>query len=162
MSASRMAALVQVSYNSHSKCMTDQKLIEHWIQGCAVQRIMFRDGLVLNLEEYNELVISAPIRLTLPASATAPVEVVSIDPNDPAMPERPLFDFSGATCTHVIWGDTGDLHLEFSDGHQIDVPSDDDITAWELYGKYHGYAACLPHGKVRVVRHDVPDDASND
>jgi len=64
--------------------MTDQKLIEHWIQGCAVQRVMFRDGLVLNLEDYNELVISAPIRLTLPATATSPVEVVSVDPNDPA------------------------------------------------------------------------------
>jgi hypothetical protein len=53
-----------------SKCMTDQKLIEHWIQGCAVQRIMFRDGLVLNLADYNELVISTPITLTLPAIAT--------------------------------------------------------------------------------------------
>jgi hypothetical protein len=58
--------------------MTDQKLIEHWIQGCAVQPVMFRDGLVLNLEDYNELVISAPIRLTLPAIATSPVEVVSV------------------------------------------------------------------------------------
>ena len=59
--------------------MTDQKLIEHWIQGCAVQRVMFRDGLV----------------------------------------------------------------------------------AWESYGKYHGHAACLPHGKVRVVRHDIPDDSDD-
>jgi uncharacterized protein DUF6188 len=137
--------------------MTDQKLIEDWIQGCAVQRIMFRDGLVLNLEDYNELVISAPIALTLPPTANDPAEVVSIDPNAPAVQERPLFDFSGATCTAVTWGDTGDLHLEFSDGHRIDVPPDDEVTAWELYGKYHGYAACLPHGKVHVVRHDVPD-----
>ena len=141
--------------------MTDQKLIEHWIQGCAVQRVMFRDGLVLNLEDYNELVISAPIRLTLPATATSPVEVVSVDPNDPAAQLRPLFDFSGTTCTDVTWDDAGDLHLEFSDGHQIDVPPDDDATAWELYGKYHGYAACLPHGKVQVVRHDVPDDSDD-
>jgi hypothetical protein len=141
--------------------MTDQKLIEHWIQGCAVQRVMFRDGLVLNLEDYNELVISAPIRLTLPATATSPVEVVSVDPNDPAAQLRPLFDFSGATCTDVTWDDAGDLHLEFSDGHQIDVPPDDHLTAWELYGKNHGYAACLPHGKVQVVRHDVPDDSDD-
>jgi hypothetical protein len=138
--------------------MTDQKLIGDWIQGCAVQRIMFRDGLVLNLDDYNELVISTPITLTLPAIANAPAEVVSIDPNNPADQEKPLFGFAGATCTGVTWSDAGDLHLEFSDGHRIDVPPDDNVTAWELYGKYHGYAACLPHGEVRVVRHDVPDD----
>ncbi len=137
--------------------MTDQKLIEDWIQGCAVQRIMFRDGLVLNLEDYNEVVISTPITLTLPATANAPVETVSIDPNEPADHEKPLFDFSGSTCTDAVSGDSGEVHLEFSDGHQIDVPPDDNGTAWELYGKYHGYAACLPHGKVQVVRHDVPD-----
>jgi hypothetical protein len=150
--------LVHVTNGGQSEYMTDQKLIEHWIQGCAVQRIMFRDGLVLNLENYNELVISVPIRLTLPATATAPAEVVIIDPNDPADQEKPLFDFSGTTCTDVVWDDTGHLHLEFSDGHQIDVAPDDGVTAWELYGKYHGYAACLPHGEVRVVRHDVSDD----
>ena len=154
-------SLVEMPSREKSKCMTDQKLIEHWIQGCAVQRIMFRDGLVLNLEDYNELVISTPITLTLPATANSPVEVVSVDPNDPAVHERPLFDFSGATCTDVAWDDAGDLHLEFSDGHQIDVAPDDDVTAWELYGKYHGYAACLPHGEVRVVRHDVEDDGED-
>lgn len=138
--------------------MTEQKLIEHWIQDCAVQRIMFRDGLVLNFDDDNELVIAAPLRLTLPATATAPVEVVSIDPNDPAVQERPLFDFSGATCTDVVWDDSGELHLEFSGGYRIDVPPDENVTAWELYGKYHGYAACLAQGKVRVVRHDMPVD----
>jgi len=81
--------------------MTDQKLLEHWIQGCAVQRIMFRDGLVLNLDDYNELVVSTPITMTLPATANSPAEVVSIDPNDLAVQEQPLFDFSGATCTDV-------------------------------------------------------------
>jgi hypothetical protein len=161
MRAGGIAALVQMPRREKSKCMTDQKLIEHWIQGCAVQRIMFRDGLVLNLEDYNELVISTPITLTLPAIANSPVEVVSIDPNDPAVHERSLFDFSGATCTDVAWDDAGDLHLEFSDGHQIDVAPDDNVTAWELYGKYHGYAACLPHGKVRVVRLDVADDGED-
>jgi hypothetical protein len=135
--------------------MTEQKMTERWLDGCAVQRIMFRDGLVLNFDDDNELVIAVPMRLTLPAIATAPAEVVAIDPNDPADQERPLFDFSGQKCTGFVWFDTGDLHLEFSDGHQIDVPPDDDVTAWELYGKYHGYAACLSHGKVRVVRHDV-------
>ncbi|OBH64362.1 hypothetical protein A5685_20610 [Mycobacterium colombiense] len=137
--------------------MAKSKMIEHWLEGCALQRIMFRDGLVLNFDDDNELVISVPMRLTLPAIASAPAEVVAIDPNGPADQERPLFDFSGQNCTGFDWFDTGDLHLEFSDGHKIDVPPDDDATAWELYGKYHGYAACLPHGKVRVVRHDVDE-----
>jgi hypothetical protein len=142
--------------------MTDQKLIEHWIQGCELQRIMFRDGLVLNLEDYNELVISAPLRLTLPATATAPSAVVEIDPTDPAEEERPLFDFAGSKCTEVVWDDSGDLHLEFSDGHQIDVSPGENMTAWELYGKYHGYAACLAGGIVRVVRHDMPENFSDE
>jgi Family of unknown function (DUF6188) len=62
--------------------MTDQKLLEHWIQGCAVQRIMFRDGLVLNLEDYNELVISTPITLTLPAKSGRYSRVVRHDVPD--------------------------------------------------------------------------------
>lgn len=137
--------------------MTEQKVIEQWLEGCAVQRIMFRDGLVLNFEDYNELVIMAPIRLTLPAIETSPVEVIAIDPNDPAAQLRPLFDFSGSTCTGAVWHDTGDLHLEFSDGHKIDVPSNDNLTAWELYSKHHGYAACLAHGNIRVVRLDTAE-----
>lgn len=137
--------------------MTEQEMTEQWLEGCAVQRIMFRDGLVLNFDDYNELVISVPLQLTLPAIETSPAEVVAIDPNDPADHERPLFDFAGATCTAFVLYDTGDLHLEFSDGHQIDVHPDDRVTAWELYGKYHGYAACLAPGKLRVVRHDVAD-----
>jgi hypothetical protein len=141
--------------------MTEQKLIEHWIRGCAVQRIAFHDGLVLNLEDYNELVISTRITLTLPATANSPVEVVSVNPNAPAVDERPLFDFAGATCTDIVWDDAGDLHLEFSHGHRIDVAPDDRVTAWELYGKYHGYAVCLPGGKVKVVRHDVPVDSED-
>ena len=99
--------------------MTDQKLIEHWNQGCAVQRLMFRDGLVLNLEDYNELVISTPITLTLPAIANSPVEVVSIDPNDPAVHERPLFDSPGRRARMSPGDDAGDLHMEFSDGHRV-------------------------------------------
>ena len=161
MKAGKIAALVHMTYNVQSKDMTEQKMIEHWLEGCALLRIMFRDGLVLNFEDYNELVISVPMCLTLPATDTLPAEVVSIDPNDAAVEERPLFDFSGTTCTSVVWYDTGDLHLEFSEGHQIDVPPHRHVTAWELYGKHHGYAACLARGKVRVVRHDIveADDA---
>ncbi|OBE98641.1 DUF6188 family protein [Mycobacterium sp. 852002-10029_SCH5224772] len=137
--------------------MTEQKVIEQWLEGCAVQRIMFRDGLVLNFEDYNELVITAPMRLTLPAIETSAAEVVAIDPNDPADQLRALFDFSGSICTGAAWDDAGDLHLEFSDDHKIDVPSNDNLTAWELYSKHHGYAACLTHGKMRVVRLDTAD-----
>ncbi|MDR3661519.1 MAG: DUF6188 family protein [Mycobacterium sp.] len=133
-------------------------MTEQWIQGCAVQRIAFRDGLVLNMEDYNELVISAPLALTLPATETDPQEVVTINPIEVRNQEKPLFDFAGQRCTHAEWDDAGNLHLEFSDGHRIDVPVDEEHTSWELYGKYHGYAACLPHGRVRVVRHDLPED----
>ncbi|WP_285034524.1 DUF6188 family protein [Mycolicibacterium sp. lyk4-40-TYG-92] len=133
-------------------------MTEQWIKGCAVQRISFRDGLVLDMEDYNELVISAPLALTLPATETDPQEVVAINPADVRKHERPLFDFAGQKCTHAEWDDTGSLHLAFADGHRIDVPTDQEHTSWELYGKRHGYAACLPHGRVRVVRHDLPDD----
>ena len=37
-----------------------------WIERCTVQRVSLRDGLVLDLDDYNELVIATPIRLTLP------------------------------------------------------------------------------------------------
>ncbi|CKM16643.1 Hypothetical protein ERS013329_02234 [Mycobacterium tuberculosis] len=82
--------------------MTEQEMTEQWLEGCAVQRIMFRDGLVLNFDDYNELVISVPLQLTLPAIETSPAEVVAIAPNDPADHERPLFDFAGATCTAFV------------------------------------------------------------
>ena len=133
--------------------MTDQ-----WIQGCVVERIDFRGGLVLNLDGYNELVISVPLRLTVPPVGEYPAEVVPTDPMDVRNEERPLFDMAGTLCMRAEWDDRGQLHLEFSDGHVIDVPPDARTTSWEFYGKHHGYAACLPRGRVRVVRHDLPDD----
>ena len=135
-------------------------MTEQWIQGRTLQRITFRDGLVLNLDEYNELVISAPMELTLPdigGDLAGASEVVAIDPTAVRNEQKPLFDFAGTTCTHADWDADGSLHLAFSGGQHIDVPSDDAHTSWELYGKHHGYAACLPHGRVRVVRHDLPD-----
>jgi hypothetical protein len=152
-----ISVLVHVTYRGQSEYMTEQKMLEQWLEGCALQRIMFRDGLVLNFADYNELVITVPMRLTLPAIETSPAEAITIDPNDAADQERPLFDFAGAKCIGAVWYDTGDLHLEFSDGHKIDVPPSENATAWELYGKYHGYAACLPNGEMRVVRHDVAE-----
>ena len=113
---------------------------EPWIRGCVVQRIRFRGGLVLNLDD-NELVITVPFHLTLPATDRDDEEAVLIDPK-------------------ATRDEDGSLHLRFSDGHEIHVHSDERRTAWELYGKLHGYAACLAHGDVRVVRHDLPEDES--
>jgi hypothetical protein len=134
--------------------MTDRKFTEQWLQDCELVRISFREGLVLDFEGQNELVISVPLRLTLPATSTLPAQVATIDPYGVSEPERPLFDFAGSTCTDGVWDDCGDLHLKFSTGHQIDVSADKRITAWELYGEYQGYVACLPPGKVQKVELD--------
>ncbi|BBX37290.1 hypothetical protein MMAGJ_65720 [Mycolicibacterium mageritense] len=150
----RSGPLVPGVQEVHSEVMS-----ELWIQGCLVQRIMFRDGLVLNLSDYNELVISVPIDLTLPATEHDASEVVTVDPTAITDVQRPLFDFAGQQCSVAEWDDDdGSLHLQFSDGHRIDARAAAHHTAWELYGKYHGYAACQPRGKVHVVRHDVEDD----
>lgn len=133
-----------------------------WIEDCVVQRVSLRDGLVLDLDGYSELVISRPLRLTLPPVGDFPAEQVLIDPNRVAVHERPLLDLAGAVCTHARYGDDGALHLGFSRGHRIDVEADAHATAWELYGKRHGYMACLPRGRVRVVRHDIPDADDTD
>jgi hypothetical protein len=133
-------------------------MVNQWIEGHAVQRVALNDGLVLNLDDYNQLVISTPLRLTLPPAGLHRVEQVAIDPDDLPNWQRPLLDFAGATCTRATCAENGHLHLEFSTGHQIDVGGDDHRTAWELYGKYHGYMVCLPGGRVRVIRHDLPDD----
>ena len=138
-------------------------MTEQWIQGRRVVRIMFRDGLVLNLDDFNELVISVPMELTVPAvTGGMSPEVFRIDPMAVLREQKPLFDFAGETCTHADWDEDGSLHLRFSGGHGIDVHSDDTHTSWELYGKHHGYAACLPHGHVRVIRHDLPEPAGAD
>ncbi len=133
-------------------------MTEQWIKGCVVQRIMFRDGLVLSLDDYNELIIAVPFHLRLPKIPDGDEEVVVVDPRAAQDVERALFDFAGQTVTHADWDEDGSLHLRFSDGHEIHAHSNDRRTAWELYGKYHGYAACLPHGEVHVVRHDLAEE----
>lgn len=130
-----------------------------WIEGLPVQRIMFRDGLVISLGDYSEVLIRVPMWLTLPPAGRWPREIVRVDPRALRDAERPLFDISGATCEEARWNDAGDLHLEFSNDHVIDAPHDDGETSWELYSKYHGYAASMPRGKVRYVRHDLPTEA---
>src|ERR1700754_2955884 len=118
-----------------------ETMTEQWIKGCVVQRIMFRDGLVLSLDDYNELIISVPFHLRLPKIPAGGEEVVVVDPRATKAEERPLFDFVGQTITHADWDEDGSLHLGFSDGHEIHAHSSERRTAWELYGKYHGYAA---------------------
>ncbi|CAA0128454.1 Uncharacterised protein [Mycolicibacterium vanbaalenii] len=133
-------------------------MLTQWIETCSVRRVSLDGGLVLNLEDYNELVISRPLRLSLPALGNYPAEDVMIDPNDVPNRLRPLLNFSGSVCTRSFCDDDGTLHVEFANGYRITVDPDEDFTAWELYGKRHGYMACLPHGRVRVVRHDLPED----
>ncbi|TXI64361.1 DUF6188 family protein [Mycolicibacterium mageritense] len=134
-----------------------------WIERCTVQRVSLRDGLVLDLDDYNELVIATPIRLTLPPIGSSyPEEQVLIDPGNVSVQQRPLLDLAGAVCTGAWCDEGGGLHLGFSRGHRIDVAPQEVAASWELYGKRHGYMACLPRGRVRVVRHDLPDDESED
>ncbi|PQM49160.1 hypothetical protein C1Y40_00622 [Mycobacterium talmoniae] len=102
-----------------------------WIEDCVVQRVSLHDGVVLGFADYNEVVISRPLRLTLPAVGEFPVEMVLIDPDRVAVYERPLFDLAGTVCTSAWYGDDGALHLGFSAGHRIDVDAEADATAWE-------------------------------
>ena len=88
-----------------------------WIENCVVQRVSVRDGLVLDLDDYNEIVISCPLLLTLPAVDPYPAEAVRIDPLKIATDERPLLNLAGAVCTQAWSGDDGGLHLRFSRGH---------------------------------------------
>lgn len=43
-----------------------------WIENLAVQRLSVRDGLVLDFDDCNEIVISCPLLLTLLPSAPIP------------------------------------------------------------------------------------------
>ncbi|MBE5429364.1 hypothetical protein E3G66_000925 [Mycobacteroides abscessus] len=93
-----------------------------WIERCTVQRVSLRDGLVLDLDDYNELVIATPIRLTLPPIGSSyPEEQVLIDPGNVSVQQRPLLDLAGAVCTGAWCDEGGGLHLGFSRGHRIDV-----------------------------------------
>lgn len=133
-------------------------MITQWIEACEVQRVSLVGGLVLNLEDYNELVVTRPLRLSLPPVGAYPAEDVIVDPNDVPDHQRPLLNFAGSVCTLASCDDDGTLRVEFSNGYGFTVAPDECFTSWELYGKRHGYMACLPGGRVRVVRHDVPEN----
>ncbi|HJT95013.1 MAG TPA: DUF6188 family protein [Mycobacterium sp.] len=128
-----------------------------WIIGCMVQRVALHDGLVLDLDGYNEIVITSPLRLTLPAYGHSPGEEVTVNPADVAAYQRPVLDVAGSVCTYAACDESGALHLEFSTGEWIDVAADEHAIAWKLYGKRHGYMVCLPQGRVRAIRHDLPE-----
>jgi hypothetical protein len=134
--------------------MNDRKFIGTWLQDSVVVQIGFRGGFGLDFSGDNQLLISAPLRLTVPATDTLPAEVFTIDPYETSRWERPLFDFAGSTCTDVVWDDHGDLHLTFSSGHEIDVSPDEHVPAWELFAGFRGYAVCLPGGEVQKVQFD--------
>ena len=75
-------------------------MLNQWIETCAVRRVGLDGGLVLNLEDYNELVISRALTLSLPALGNYPAEDVMIDPNDVPDHLRPL-EFFGQ-CLHPV------------------------------------------------------------
>ena len=133
-------------------------MITQWIEACEVQRVSLDGGLVLNLEDHNELVITRTLRLSIPALEAHPAEDLIVDPDDVPDYQRPLLNFAGSVCTRASCDDDGTLHVEFSNNYRITVAADERFTAWELYGKRHGYMACLPGGRVSVVRHDLPED----
>lgn len=133
-------------------------MITQWIEACEVQRVSVEGGLVLNLEDHNELVVTRPLRLSLPPVGAYPAEDVIVDPNDVPDHQRPLLNFAGSVCTLASCDDDGTLRVEFSNGYGFTVAPDECFTSWELYGKRHGYMACLPGGRVRVVRHDLPEN----
>ncbi|EUA09747.1 hypothetical protein I545_5903 [Mycobacterium kansasii 662] len=109
-----------------------------WIEQCTVQRVSLHEGLVVDLDDYNQLAISRPMRLPLPPAGGWPEEEVLIDPINLSAEERPLLDLAGATCTRAWCDDEDALHLCFSRGHRIDVDPDAAAISWELYGKCHG------------------------
>ena len=51
-------------------------MLDQWIERCTLQRVSLHEGLVLSFEDYNEVVISRPLRLGLPPVGPYPAEVV--------------------------------------------------------------------------------------
>lgn len=127
--------------------------MEMWMNGLRVTRIGFDSAVLIEGQGHCELVITAPMRLSLPAIADMPAEVVEIDATNVLDPQRPLFTFAGSRCTSAEYDADGLLTVDFSTGHRIEVPSLQDDQSWEVYGKAFGYAVCESAGSVRVVLH---------
>lgn len=65
-----------------------------WITQCAIQRVSLHEGLVLDFDDYNELVIATAMELTLPPVGPYPEEQVVIDPHNFAPQHRALLDMA--------------------------------------------------------------------
>jgi hypothetical protein len=120
------------------------------IEGRAVQRVLQNHGLVLGLDDSSELVISRPLRLTLPVTGDDLLQESTIDPGRLPVTQCPLLDIAGATCTRAACNEDGHLHLEFSSGHRIDVAGDEAGAAWGQYGSHQVYRAAAR--RPRIVR----------
>ena len=110
-------------------CPTGQseQMTEPWIRGCVVQRIMFRDGLVLNLDD-NELVISAAFHLTLPTTGQTTKRPCSSIRN-PSGPRTVRSSTSRDRRAHMRAGTRmAASHLLLSDGHEIHAHSAEQHT----------------------------------
>ena len=99
-------------------------MITQWIEACEVQRVSLVGGLVLTMADYNELVVTRPLRLSLPAVGAHPAEDVMVDPNDVPNHQRPLLNFAGSVCTLATCEDDGTLRVEFSNGYGFTVAAD--------------------------------------
>ncbi|WP_018179558.1 DUF6188 family protein [Jongsikchunia kroppenstedtii] len=124
-----------------------------WMTGLRVTRIGFDDAVLIEGQGHCELVITAPMQMSLPAVGGMPSEVVEIDPTRVIDPQRPLFTFAGKLCTSADYDEDGTLTVEFDSGHRIVVPPLPDAQSWEIYGKAFGYAVCESEGNIRVVLH---------
>jgi hypothetical protein len=111
----------------------------------------------LNLDDYNELVVSGRLRLTLPPAGAYPMEDVVIDPTKVAQHERPLRDLAGSVCTEAWCADNRTLHLRFSRWHRIEVDEDPHAASWGSTANAGKRPACRANGSA--WRHDIPDDA---
>jgi hypothetical protein len=58
-------------------------MITQWIEACEVQRVSLVGGLVLTMADYNELVVTRPLRLSLPAVGAHPAEDRRTDTSAP-------------------------------------------------------------------------------
>lgn len=57
-------------------------MLTQWIGICHGQRLDLNGGLVLNIADHNELVITQPVELCRRSARAYPGEGVTLDPND--------------------------------------------------------------------------------
>lgn len=124
-----------------------------WIQGHRVERLNFDDNLTFYFDGHCELVVWMPFSLTSPPVGGRGVDHDDIDPANVISEQRPIFTMLGNWCDVAECDNTGALHLEFSDGSSIDVPTDPVEPSWELFAKRIGYATCEATDQIRIIEH---------